>query len=111
MGALEPKFWAAFCDVIGRPDFAFESRDPDTRSGVAEIIATRSRDEWEVLFRDADACAEIVRSPGAALGHPQARHRGQTPGELTLPLGLRANALGGAPILGEHDDEILRPLG
>lgn len=118
VGALEQKFWETFCHVIERPDLVERRDDPHARPVVADIIASRPREHWEELFRGADACVEIVRTPAEAASHPQARHRGYARDAFELPFGLSARldgadggALGRAPDLGEHTEEILGRLG
>ena len=111
VGALEPKFWKAFCDVVERPDWVTRTGDPELRAHVAELIQTRTRDAWEKLFREADACVEVVRTAREAFAHPQTTHRGQTLSDFQLPFGLTRTALGKAPELGEHTEEILGALG
>ena len=111
VGALEPKFWEAFCDVVKRPDWVPLGGDPGLRAQVAELIRTRTRDAWEELFREADACVEVVRTAREAFAHPQTIHRGQTLNDFQLPFGLTGTELGKAPALGEHTEEILGALG
>ena len=111
VGALEPKFWEAFCVVVERPDWAALGGDPELRAQVAKLIRTRTRDAWEELFREADACVEVVRTAREAFAHPRTTHRGQTLDDFQLPFGLTRIALGKAPTLGEHTEEILDGLG
>ncbi len=111
VGALEPKFWEAFCAVVERPDWVALGGDPGLRPDVAELIQTRTRDVWEELFREADACVEVVRTAKEAFAHPRTTHRGQTLDDFQLPFGLPRTVLGKAPALGEHTAEILGALG
>jgi crotonobetainyl-CoA:carnitine CoA-transferase CaiB-like acyl-CoA transferase len=106
VGALEPKFWEAFCAVVERPDWVAHRADPALRAPVAALIKTRTRDAWEELFREADACVEVVRTAREAFAQPQATHRGQTTDDFQLPFGLSRTALAKAPALGEHTEEI-----
>ena len=77
-GALEQKFWDAFCDAIGldaplRNDLA----DPAaTRAAVAAIIAERNAEEWRPVFAQADCCVTIVASLEQALRDPHFVERG-----------------------------------
>jgi crotonobetainyl-CoA:carnitine CoA-transferase CaiB-like acyl-CoA transferase len=70
VGALEPKFWQAFCTAIGRPEWAArhwsqgempgspEARS--TRADLAALLATRSVAEWLALTDPADCCVTPV---------------------------------------------------
>lgn len=115
VGALEQKFWGTFCEVIGHPEWAAHGNDPSVRPRVAELIASRTREDWEELFRGTDACVAPVRTPAEAAQHPQSGHRGYTRDTYQLPFGLPRDAdsagLGRAPNLGEHTEEILESLG
>jgi len=77
-GALEPKFWHAFCGTI---DLAAPLRDEHadaaaTRAAIAEIVAGRTADEWRPLFAAADCCVTIVASLEEALRDPHFVARG-----------------------------------
>jgi crotonobetainyl-CoA:carnitine CoA-transferase CaiB-like acyl-CoA transferase len=126
-GALEPKFWAAFCEGVGRPDLIelqFEAPGSPGWRQVAEIFRGRTREEWRA-FNDANDCciepilemdealeSELVRAremvvevdqpgigPVSLLGLPV--KLGRTPGDPTRP----------APAFGEHTAEVLREAG
>ncbi len=76
VGSLEPKFWQAFCEAIGRPDlvpagFATDG-EAEVKSQVAEVIAQKTLAEWVEVFGPLDACVEPVLTVEEALGHPQA---------------------------------------
>ena len=79
LGALEPKFWAAWCRGVGREDLIerqFEPPGSATHAEVEAIFAGRTRAEWEAFA----ARARLL--PGAG-----ARARGGA--------GLRARARAG----------------
>lgn len=102
VGALEPKFWSALCDALGRPDLVDKqySEDMATQREVEEVFATRSRDEWEGILSTADACCEPVLELDEVAAHPQIAARG-----------ILAHKEGRAPRLGEHTAEILKEIG
>jgi alpha-methylacyl-CoA racemase len=63
VGAIEPQFYAAFLDVLGLDDEAAqwdETRWPERRARVAEVFATKGRDEWTDAFAAVDACGAPV---------------------------------------------------
>lgn len=82
VGALEPKFWRAFCAVIERPDLAnappvLAQRAPQAiKEAVAAAIAARPLADWVTRFAAVDACVEPVLAPDEAVEHPQAVARG-----------------------------------
>ena len=56
LGALEPKFWQAWCRGVGREDLIarqFERAGLDAHGEVEAIFAERTRDEWEAFARRA----------------------------------------------------------
>jgi crotonobetainyl-CoA:carnitine CoA-transferase CaiB-like acyl-CoA transferase len=81
LGALEPKFWAAFCDRIARPDLIpFQNAAPAGKAGVLAqvraIMRTRTRDQWLALFADIDVCLSAVNTLDQAINDPHIAARG-----------------------------------
>ena len=127
-GGLEPQFFAAFCQTIGRPDLipgGVAPRDVDrTKEEVRAILRTKTREEWMVLFGKVDACVEPVLDLGEALRDPHVEARGLVV-EVDLPGGGKVKQLGhpirysatppeyrsaGVPA-GTHTREVLREIG
>jgi len=78
VGALEPKFWDAFCTGLGL-DSALrdDSRDPAaTRAAIAGLVARRTAAEWAAIFAPLDCCATVVASLAEAVADPHFRERG-----------------------------------
>jgi len=96
-GGLEPQFFSAFCNVIGKPNLASGGVDPPELSRVKEevraIIKTKTRDEWVDLFSKVDACVEPVFSLEEALSNSQTLERGMVI-ETKLPGGKTVKQLG-----------------
>lgn len=94
-GALEQKFWDAFCAAIALPpQFVDDTRDPKaTREAVAAIIATRTGDEWAPVFAQADCCTSIVVPLEDALRDPHFVERGLFAHRLPLKGGQDIMAL------------------
>jgi alpha-methylacyl-CoA racemase len=127
LGALEPKFWQAWCLGVGREDLIekqFERPGSEAHAEVERVFLERTRDEWQDFATHNDCCLEPVldldealdselvkaremvvelEQPGAGpvrqLGVPVKLSR--TPGEVKAP----------GPALGEHTDEVLNSLG
>ena len=75
VGAVEEKFWANFCTVVGRPDLVSRQFDESAREDVAELLKTRTRAEWVADLETAEACVAPVLDLGEALAHPMAQAR------------------------------------
>ena len=89
-GGLEPQFFAAFCNAIGRPDWIAGGVAPPDCAGVKEevrkIIKSKTRGEWKEIFDKTDACVEPVLSLSEALDSELVRER-QLTTDVTLPDG------------------------
>jgi len=115
---LEPKFWAAFCQAVGRPEWLRRQFDGRLRDEVAALFKERMRAEWEDVFRDTGACCHPVLAPEEVPGHPLHAARGNViadeAGRLRLKTPIRprdAPAPGSAPALGADSRAIARELG
>jgi crotonobetainyl-CoA:carnitine CoA-transferase CaiB-like acyl-CoA transferase len=131
LAALEPKFWAQFCERVGRPDLIAHHTPRDAAdhdATVAELVAlfrTRTRAAWLELLADSDACFGPVNTLAEALADPQVQARGvitsapegeqdgAQPMLRSVPLlsATPARLLGRAPRLGEHTAEALAEVG
>ena len=127
-GALEPKFWAAFCNGVERPDLievqfeapglrrlargrrglplahAATSGSPSTTSTTAassrsSTSTRRSTPSWSARAQMVTAIEQPGLGTVRQLGVPVKMSR--TPGDPTRP----------APAFGEHTDEVLREAG
>jgi alpha-methylacyl-CoA racemase len=74
VGALEPKFYAEFVELLGIADQAPGRRDFDRWDELRALIAARfkqrTREEWTAVFASSDACVAPVLSLREAPGHP-----------------------------------------
>jgi len=127
LGALEPKFWTAWCRGAGREDLIekqFEPPGSDTHAEVERVFLERTRDEWQAFASEHDCCLEPVLDLDEALGSELVRAREmvvelEQPGagtvrQLGVPVKLgrtpgRVDAPG--PALGEHTDDVLAAVG
>ena len=125
VGALEPKFYAAFSTAIGRkPDVselvAPPARQAEIRAEIAAILATRTRDEWVAILAAHDCCCEPVLELDELAAHPLHVSRevfftidGGALGpiaQVRTPLGAPA-APRLPPTLGQHSREVLAEYG
>ncbi|HEX3241993.1 MAG TPA: CaiB/BaiF CoA-transferase family protein [Solirubrobacterales bacterium] len=126
-GALEPKFWAALCNGVGRPDLIesqFDAPGSDAWREIAEVFRVRTREEWRAFNDEHDCCVEPVLDVDEALDSELVRARemviemeqpelgtirqlgtpvkmSRTPGDPTRP----------APAFGEHTRDVLSEAG
>ncbi len=94
-GALEQKFWLAFCGAIGL-DAAFvdDGRNAKaTRDAVAGLIAARDADYWKPIFAEADCCVTIVAPLEEAMRDPHFIERGVFAHEIETASGRTMPAL------------------
>ena len=74
LGALEAKFWEAFCERIGRADLiplqhARGEAGERVLRDVRAVIRTRTRDDWIAQFAGAGVClTPVAHPPGRAHG-------------------------------------------
>ena len=128
LGSLEPHFWEALCDVVGRDDFKpleYDSdRYPEIREHFAKTFRQKTRDQWFEELKTIDMCVAPVYALDEALADPHnlaremvvevespeigtARQIGigpklsETPGEVRTV----------APAPGAHTDEVLASIG
>ena len=129
LGALEPKFWQAWCRGVGREELIakqFERPGSDAHAQVMEIFKARTRAAWEAFAREHDCCLEPVLELDEALDSELVRAREmvvelEQPGvaqpvrQLGIPVKLSRTpgtpARLPGPALGEHTEELLLGAG
>ena len=128
LGALEPKFWAAWCRGVGREDLIekqFERPGSPTHSEVEAIFVERTREQWRAFASEHDCCLEPVLGLDEALESDLVRAREMVieldqPGaavpvrQLGPPIKFSrtpASAREPGPALGEHTHDVLREAG
>jgi alpha-methylacyl-CoA racemase len=126
-GALEQKFWAAWCRGVGREDLIEHQFDPpgsEAHAEVVEIFRSKTRGEWRAFNDEHDCCVEPVLDLDEALGSEQTEDREMVveldqPGfgavrQLGFPVKLSRTPAAiekPAPALGEHTAELLAEAG
>jgi crotonobetainyl-CoA:carnitine CoA-transferase CaiB-like acyl-CoA transferase len=129
LGALEPKFWQAWCRGVGREDLIpkqFERPGSAVHAEVQEIFKARGRSGWEAFAQEHDCCLEPMLELDEALESELVRERRMIveldqPGaerpvrQLGLPVKLGRtpgeHARLPGPALGEHTEEVLLAAG
>jgi alpha-methylacyl-CoA racemase len=124
VGAIEPKFYANLLAALGLdaadlPDQHDESAWPTLSAQVANIVRTRTCDEWMAEFADPDHCVAPVLRFDEVLEHPHVAARGTwvdidgVPQPAPAPRFDRtAAALDRPPApAGHHTDEVLAEHG
>ena len=126
-GALEPKFWHAFCAGAERPDLIehqFAKPGSDGHEAIAEVFRARTKDEWAAFNDEHDCCIEPVLDLDEALDSELVRAREMVV-ELDQPEIGPVRLLGHpvkfsatpadprrpAPALGEHTSDVLGEAG
>ena len=129
LGALEPKFWSAFCQGVGREDLAGHAFDPpgsEAHRTLSEIFAERTREQWRAFAAEHDCCLEPVLDLDEALNGELVAAREMVvsldqPGAdqpvRLLGLPFKLSRTPGDPVrapgpgLGEHTRDVLREAG
>jgi alpha-methylacyl-CoA racemase len=124
LGALEPKFWDAFCAGVGLEGemsaLVPGPHQADLKDKLRGIFASRTRAAWEVFSRDHDCCLEPMLTPGEVCADEQIAARGVffemespwgTVRQMRTPLTPRGATHAPPPKQGEHTELILREAG
>jgi crotonobetainyl-CoA:carnitine CoA-transferase CaiB-like acyl-CoA transferase len=96
VGALEPKFFARLCEVVGRPELAerqYREGQEALAGELAAVFATRALDAWLQVFDGEDVCVGPVWTRAEAAAE------------------LMHKAIGTPAALGEHTGLWRRELG
>jgi crotonobetainyl-CoA:carnitine CoA-transferase CaiB-like acyl-CoA transferase len=122
VGALEPKFWAELCGVVGKPDlvelqFATGDDGMHVHQEMERTFLSKTRAEWEHKLAGLEVCCEPVLDLDEVASHPQIAARGlisNGPAGVEVRPAVRMQAewrRRDAPGLGEHTVEILGEVG
>jgi crotonobetainyl-CoA:carnitine CoA-transferase CaiB-like acyl-CoA transferase len=127
LGALEPKFFSAWCRGVGREDLIekqFEPAGSDAHGEIERIFLERTRDEWSEFASQHDCCLEPVLELDEALESELVRAREMvveldqpgTEGVKQLGVPVKMSRTPGSlhapgPVLGQHTHEVLAAAG
>ncbi len=128
IGAGEPHFWAALCEVVGREDFKPLQSDAARRAEIREhftkTFREKTRDQWFEELKAVDICVAPVYALDEALADPHnlsremvvevedprlgaVRQVGIAPKFSETPGQVRSVE----PAPGQHTDDVLDSLG
>jgi crotonobetainyl-CoA:carnitine CoA-transferase CaiB-like acyl-CoA transferase len=131
---LQPgRYWPEFCRVVGREELISDERFDSAQklmanaaeagAIVAEIISSRTKDEWVAAFAGMEGQWAVVQDPWEVGHDVTLRALGQI-AEVVDAEGVRRELVANpvqfdrtpptltrAPLFAEHTDEILRELG
>ena len=128
LGALEPKFWANACRVLGCEIYVTQqfkvAAQAEMQAALRRQFKTKTADEWLTLFAEVDTSIARVNNLSEMIADPQLQARGMfvevehaTRGVLKqLAPTVQLSATPGAvelppPALGEHTQQVLQALG
>jgi alpha-methylacyl-CoA racemase len=124
IGSIESKFYALLVEkaeldpaVFGKP--MDMKRWPDMKAQLADVMRTKTRDEWCALMEGTDVCFAPVLSLGEAPQHPHNVHRGTfveldgvvQPAPAPRFSGTPASVQRPPSHAGQHTDEVLTEWG
>ena len=124
IGSIEPQFYALLLEKTGITDPAFQQQMnrgewDNLRAKLAEVIATKTRDEWTEIMGGTDVCFAPVLDMDEAPLHPHNAARKtfiEVSGVVQPAPAPRFSATPGAvqgppPAIGAHDQEALSEWG
>lgn len=124
VGSIEPQFHAELVKGLGLPADTFgmymaRAKWPEFSQRIADVVKTKTRDEWMKVFDGTDACVAPVLSMDEAPKHPHNAERktfvesfGVVQPNAAPRFSRTAGAINGAPAMaGKHSTEVLESWG
>ncbi len=94
---MEPRYWSAFCEALGRPEYKAQQADAERwdamRADFAAIFETRDASEWLDILEAAGTQHALVYELDEALADPHNRERGMSV-EMEGPNGATVRHIG-----------------
>lgn len=79
LAALEDKFWQAFCDAAGHPEWIHRHGEPMPQTALIAdleaLFASRTLAEWTAALEPADCTFEPILEPAEVASHPHHKVR------------------------------------
>lgn len=112
LGALEDKFWRAFCTAVGRPEWIVRQHENMPQAALINelraLFLTASRDAWVELLASTDCCFEPLLEPEEVVKHPQVVDRqllesgnNNSPTDIRFPVTVDGGIFGQRRVLRE----------
>ncbi len=125
LAAVEPKFWAEFCDVVARDDLrdAHMSQDEAERAALRaeleDLFQQQTAEEWEAELGEEDVMFGLVHTPREMLDDPHVSAREtvtktENVSRMGHPVRTREGPIAAGDGLadpGEHTAELLAAAG
>ena len=129
LGALEPKFWELFCDIVNQPEWkpktlAQGEELEQLKMEVTALFKSKPQAEWIALGKEYDCCLSPILEIHELENDPQIAHRqmlvkvetedGAGLNTVGIPIkfsGTPAALSNPAPALGKDNKTILEGLG
>ncbi len=102
LGALEPKFWQKFCNLVEKPDWGARILEPDQtklKAEVSELFASEPLNHWTDKLENEDVCLSPVLTVMEAMNHSLFNQG--------FPASMGNDRIPAAPELGADNAELL----
>ncbi|MBP9152599.1 MAG: CoA transferase [Flavobacteriales bacterium] len=99
LGALEPKFWQKFCNLMEHPEWGGRLMEKELIAEVAVLFATQPMKHWTDRLEIEDVCLSPVLTVQEAAKHVLF--------SIGFPTSFGSVELSGAPKLGANNEELL----
>ena len=99
LGALEPKFWQKFCNLVEHPEWGERLMEKELISEVSDLFAMQNLKYWTDKLENEDVCLSPVLTVQEAVEHSLFK--------AVFPTAFGSVALSPAPKLGANNDELL----
>ena len=99
LGALEPKFWQKFCNLVEHPEWGGRLMEKELITEVQELFSTQPMKYWTDKLENEGVCLSPVLAVQEAAEHPLF--------SSGLPSSFGSKDLAPAPNSGANNDELL----
>lgn len=128
LGALEPKFWKAFCLAVNQPQwenrlFATSEEIQQLKNDVVALFKSKTRKQWEEFSEQHDVCLSPVLDTNELQNNPHLlarkmivqsemeNRKWNTIGPVVKFSESGTELFNPAPKLGQHTQQILKEIG